>query len=218
MKNLFQIIIVFIACQCFCIKGECQVKKLGSTASNTSMIKALNGPSKKESNAQALRSAVSPSINGMNNGLVAGCHGDDCKTVNISYEVPGFVWLDRFLLASNIHNKIGNLLDLQQTWQSMPYASAQTKQQMNDLLQKQIDKLQSISDNLTYDCTPVNFQTYPTFVNADVRYNDPISGIMGLMMTNGNGDINVTDLFNGIPMNSLDASPVVGKLIIYNKK
>ena len=210
--------IVFTTCQFSFSKGECQMRKIASNAINTSMIQALNGPGKKESNDHALRSGVAPSIGGMNPQYMNGCHGDDCKTVNISYQVPGFVWIDRFLLASNIHNKIGNLLDEQQTWQDMPNASAQTKQQMNDLLQQQIDKLQSISDNLTYNCTPVDFQSYPTFVNADVRYNDPINGIMGLMMTNGSGDINITNLFNGIPLNSLDASPVVGKLIIYKKK
>jgi hypothetical protein len=50
-----------------------------------------------------------------------------------------------------------------------------------------------------------------------VRFNDPVSGSMGLMKANDNGDVNVMDLFNGVPFAALDAAPVKATILIYKK-
>lgn len=211
-----------ILCICFCVVGRAagQIKKIQSQVLTQSpAYTALNKPSQNQTG----HSNQQEKITGSTATSVAfqltdpGCTGNACQDVSIRYEIPGYVFLDRILLAANLQDQIGQQLDEQQTWQNMPQASAQTKQQMNDLIQAQIDKLQSIVDNLQNDCKPVDFQNYSARINADVRYNDPISGSMGLMRANDNGDVNVMDLFNGIPFSALDASPVKATLLIYKK-
>jgi hypothetical protein len=207
---------------CFCIagKGLCQAKRMQSQVPVQSPAYiVLNKPSGNQtshSNQQATMTGQAATSVGFQL-VTRGCTGNACQDVSIRYEIPGYVFLDRILLAGNLQNKIGQLLDEQQQWQNMSQASVQTKQQMNDLIQQQIDQLQSIVDNLQNGCKPVDFENYSTRINADVRYNDPISGSMGLMLANGSGDLNVMDLFNGVPFSALDASPVKATILIYKR-
>lgn len=205
-----------IACTA-CASG--QVKKtIVLTQTQTASYATLNKPSGNQSSNHQQRAELTGESPAMGYQLVdPGCTGNSCQDISIRYEIPGYVMLDRILLAGNIHQQIAELLDQQQVWQNMQNASAQTKQQMNDLLQKQIDNLQGIQDNLQNDCQPVDFQNYPARINADVRYNDPVSGSMGLMRANDNGDVDVMQLFNGIPFAALDAAPVKATILIYKK-
>jgi hypothetical protein len=196
--------------------GMGQVRKI---LTQEPLYNALNRPSQNQTNYSRAASISAGALLPDFRVSAQGCSGNDCQDVSIRYEVPGFVMLDRLLLASNIQNKIGALLDQQQQWQSMnsSQASDQTKQEMYNLLQNQINNLQGIQDNLQNGCQPVDFKSYSTHINADVRYNDPVSGSMGLMRANGSGDVNVSDLFNGVPYSALDASPVKATVLIYKK-
>lgn len=201
------------------VMGMCQVKVM-QTKLSTSMSDALNKPSALQASNQnmnktAYGSVLPGSVSAVS--VIAGCQGANCQDITIRYEVPGFVVLDRVLLAGNLQNKIANLLDEQQQWQNMPNASDQTKQQMVNLIQNQINQLQGIEDGLQNDCKTVDFKDYPTRINADVRYNDPVSGSMTLMQANGSGTLNVSDLFNGIPFSALEGNPVKATLMIYKK-
>ena len=214
-----QTINLFI-CVCVAGHGLGQVKKIQSQVpTQLPAYTALNKPSQNQAshnNQYAQMTGQSATAVGFQ--LVThGCTGNACQDVSIRYEIPGYVFLDRILLAGNLQNKIGQLLDEQQQWQNMSQASDQTKQQMNTLIQQQIDQLQSIADNLQNGCKPVDFENYSTRINADVRYNDPVSGSMGLMRAEGNGDFNVMELFNGVPFSALDASPVKATMLIYKK-
>jgi hypothetical protein len=208
--------ITCIACTA-CTLG--QVKKtVALPLSQTASYTGLNKPSANQSSNHQQRAELTGQSPAMGYQLVdPGCTGNSCQDISIRYEIPGYVMLDRILLAGNIRELIAGLLDQQQVWQNMQNTTTQTKQQMNDLLQKQIDNLQGIQDNLQNDCQPVDFQNYPARINADVRYNDPISGTMGLMRANDNGDVNVMELFNGVPFAALDAAPVKATILIYKK-
>ncbi len=199
--------------------GLCGMGQVRKMQTETPLYSALNKPSQNQANYSRETSISAGALLSDSRLTVPGCSGNNCQDVSIRYEVPGFVMLDRILLASNIQNKIGALLDQQQQWESMnsSQASDQTKQQMYNLLQNQINNLQGIQDNLQNGCQPVDFKSYSTHINADVRYNDPVSGSMGLMRANGSGDVNVSDLFNGVPYSALDASPVKATVLIYKK-
>ncbi|MDP4214477.1 MAG: hypothetical protein Q8918_02640 [Bacteroidota bacterium] len=213
---------MLILCICSCIadRGLGQIKKMQSQVlTQSSAYASLNKPSQNQtgySNQHAQMTGAAATSVGFQL-LAPGCTGNACQDISIRYEIPGYVFLDRILLAGNLQDKMGQLLDEQQQWQNMSQASDQTKQQMNTLIQHQIDQLQSIEDNLQNGCKPVDFENYPTRINADVRYNDPVSGSMGLMRANGSGDLNVMDLFNGVPFSALDASPVKATMLIYKK-
>lgn len=213
---------MLILCICSCVAGQGlgQIKKMQSQVlTQKSAYAALNKPSQNQTgynNQHAQMTGNAATAVGFQL-LAPGCTGNACQDVSIRYEIPGYVFLDRILLAGNLQNKMGQLLDEQQQWQNMSQASDETKQQMNTLIQQQIDQLQTIADNLQNGCKPVDFENYPTRINADVRYNDPISGPMGLMRANGSGDLNVMDLFNGVPFSALDASPVKATMLIYKK-
>jgi hypothetical protein len=217
--NIHKKIIVLIVCLINMKMGFGQIRKIPSQSmAQSPAYMALNKPSANQSsrNQQYAMQTVQTTASGMQR-VDPGCSGNSCQDISIRYEIPGYVMLDRILLAGNIHEKIGALLDQQLEWQNMPNATAQTKQQMNDLLQKQIDNLQSIQDNLENNCKTVDFQSYSARINADVRFNDPVSGSMGLMRANDNGDVNVMDLFNGVPFAALDAAPVKATILIYKK-
>ncbi len=197
----------------------CQVKVMQAKVS-TSMTDALNKPSALQASNQNMNKAAYGYVlpgSVSSYAVTAGCQGANCQDITIRYEVPGFVVLDRVLLSGNLQNKIAGLLDQQQQWQNMQNASDQTKQQMVNLIQNQINQLQSIADGLQNDCKTVDFKDYPTRINADVRYNDPVSGSMTLMQANGSGTLNVSDLFNGIPFSALEGNPVRATLMIYKK-
>lgn len=214
--NLIRKITALVICLWFAVNGMGQIRKLQIQAP---LYNALNKPSQNQTNYSRETTISAGALLPGDRQLLQGCSGNDCQDVTIRYEVPGFVMLDRILLAFNIQNKIGALLDQQQQWESMSssQASDQTKQQMYNLLQQQINNLQGIQDNLQNGCQPVDFEGYSTHINADVRYNDPVSGSMGLMRANGSGDVNVSDLFNGVPYSALDASPVKATILIYKK-
>jgi hypothetical protein len=212
-------IIIFLICAVKMTISFGQIKKIPtqSMAQSPAYI-ALNKPSANQNSRNQQYAEVNTHTSASGMQLAdPGCTGNSCQDISIRYEIPGYVMLDRILLAGNIHEQIGGLLDQQLEWQNMPNATTQTKQQMNDLLQKQIDNLQSIQDNLENDCKPVDFQSYSARINADVRFNDPVSGSMGLMRANDNGDVNVMDLFNGVPFAALDAAPVKATILIYKK-
>jgi hypothetical protein len=200
-------------------RNMAQVKKIQTQAPLPALYDALNKPS---GNQTVYRAQINlPPASGLPGyeQLTPGCSGNDCQDISIRYEVPGFVMLDRILLAGTLHNKIAGLLDEQEQWQNMSASqvSDQTRQQMVNLIQQQIDNLQNLEDNLANGCQPIDFAGYSTRIYADVRFNDPVLGPMGLMRANGSGDLNVSDLFNGIPYSALDGSPVKATLLIYKK-
>jgi len=90
-------------------------------------------------------------------------------------------------------------------------------QQMVKVLQDQINQLQGVLDNLYYNCPPVEFKSMAPTVKADLRFNSPVSGKLGFMRANGNGQVNLSNLFDNIPFGALESNPVSGTLLIYTK-
>ncbi len=95
----------------------------------------------------------------------------------LTYGVPDRVVLDRFLLASAVYRQIGYWIDYQDNISTIYADQPSIRDQLNQIAQNQINNLQAVSDQLTYDCPPVSFQGYNTAVEADVQYKDLLTGV-----------------------------------------
>lgn len=133
------------------------------------------------------------------------------QAVVINYAVPDRVMLDRILLVAHIAKRIASLVNAQDNYRAkLPDGSA--KQQVIQMLQDQINGLQGLWDALSTTCLPVSFKDYPVRINADIRYNDPITGTVNLLRAE-NGIAN----FTNIPYSAISGNPVKATELIYRK-
>lgn len=150
---------------------------------------------------------LSPSISNLSSGVLMAN-----QDIIIQYDIPGLVVIDRLLFGIALRNKLAELLDRQSFWAGFANMSESDKQNIVNLIQQDIDKFQGLYDELTMNCTYVNFNDYSTRVNADVRYNDPISGSLRLLRS----DLGVAD-FTNIPYSQIEGNPVKATIQIYKK-
>ncbi len=216
MKMIFKRIFFLGFICCLVLKNYAQLRA-GAVSQSSSFSSALNGTTR----IAAVNQAVTAVSNGavINSSMGAsseisngfGNYFSRNQDILINYSVPDWVLLDRLLLSVGISQQITTLLNQQEEWQNsnLPQSS---KQQIIDLLQQQINKLQVIWDALSTSCAPVSFKDYRTIVNADIRYNPPVGGTIGLLPAE-NGIVN----FNNIPYSAIEGNPVKATILIYKK-
>lgn len=193
---------------CIFLFGKAQLR----LTSTSGFSAALNGTTNAAATQQALTSFSSGAIIG-NGGLrnTGDVVYNPTQNVLINYSVPDRVMLDRLLLSFGISQRITELVNDQISWQNANI-DAFYKQSIINSIQQQIDNLQAIWDALSTTCAPVSFKDYRAAVNADVRYNPPIGGSIGLLRED-TSKVN----FANIAYSSLEANPVRTTVLIYKK-
>ncbi|HTR28309.1 MAG TPA: hypothetical protein VMH27_03510 [Puia sp.] len=164
--------------------------------------------------AGALRPGTQPSRN------VTPC--SSCNLFTLTYEIPGFVLLDRGVLSTYVHQQQALTLASLQTAKSFEDSTARTNSV--NALQKLLDQYDNVLQSLnSQGCNIPDLSTFhPIQIHADVRFNDPVSGAVKLIPAGAGGLVNVYTLFNsanssGLAANYIDSNPVKATATIYLK-
>lgn len=198
------------------LKDHAQVRITG-VSQTSAFSNALNGTTRAAKANQTLTAvsngAVIKPIGGIDVGISSRYSDwiNRNQTILINYGVPDRVMLDRLLLSSELSRRIADFLNLQQITQNSGLSAA-SKQQLVNLYQQDINRLQSIWDGLSTTCAPVSFKDYRATVNADVRYNPAVGGSIGLLRQDG-GDVN----FSNVAFSAIEGNPVRATIRIYKK-
>jgi hypothetical protein len=187
--------------------------QLPGTRTQASLYQALNGaPAIPTITNNNLSGTLQPGVIQKTVATQSPCLSQNCSELDIKYELPGFADIDLFLLAGYVDDKLSqaqaNLHDFQTSY---PDYNAQP-------FIDQVNFYQEIYDNLHGPCAYQDFAPWSLSLFANVLFNDPVSGQIGLIPTNQQASVDLQSLFQSVPPAVFNNVPSRGTFLLYTKK